>query len=64
MTSVIIKGVPDESSTIPGVIGRYWGYYIEFEVPSAKGNTDEPRVIRIESQGWRGRYSRRYHKRS
>lgn len=50
VTSVKIKGLLLESSTIPGVLEDVTDIILNLKSLTLKGYTDEPRVIRIESQ--------------
>ena len=51
VTSVKIEGVLHEFSTIPGVLEDVTDIILNIKSLALKGYTDEPRVIRIESQG-------------
>ena len=51
MTSVKIEGVLHEFSTIPGVLEDVTDIILNIKSLALKGYTDEPRVIRLESQG-------------
>jgi len=51
VTSLEIEGVLDEFSTIPGVLGDVTDIAYNLKSLALKGYTDEPRIIRIQSQG-------------
>lgn len=51
VTSVKIEGVLHEFSTIPGVLEDVTDIILNIKNLALKGNTDEPRVIRLEAQG-------------
>ena len=51
VTSVKIEGILHEFSTIPGVLEDVTDIIINLKSLALKGYTDEPRTIRIESQG-------------
>ncbi len=51
VTSVKIEGVLHEFSTIPGVLEDVTDIILNIKSLALKGYTDEPRVIRLESQG-------------
>ena len=51
MTSVKIEGVLHEVSSIPGVLEDVTDIILNLKSLALKGYTDEPRVIRLESQG-------------
>jgi len=51
VTSIKIEGVLLESSTIPGVLEDVTEIILNLKSLTLKGYTDEPRVIRLESQG-------------
>ncbi|TGE33149.1 DNA-directed RNA polymerase subunit alpha [Desulfosporosinus sp. Sb-LF] len=51
VTSVKIEGVLHEFSTIPGVLEDVTDIILNLKSLALKGYTDEPRIIRIESQG-------------
>ncbi len=51
VTSIKIEGVLHEFSTIPGVLEDVTDIIINLKSLALKGYTDEPRVIRLESQG-------------
>ncbi|WP_407313232.1 DNA-directed RNA polymerase subunit alpha [Desulfosporosinus sp. SB140] len=51
VTSIKIKGVPNGSSTIPGVVEDITDIVLNIKSLALKGYTDEPRVIRLECQG-------------
>ena len=50
VTSVKIEGILRESSTIPGVLEDVTDIILNLKSLTLKGYTDEPRVIRLESQ--------------
>lgn len=51
VTSVRIEGVLHEFSTIPGVLEDVTDIILNIKSLALKGHTDEPRIIRLESQG-------------
>ena len=51
VTSIRIEGVLQDSLTIPGVLEDVTNIILNLKSLTLKGDTDEPRVIRLESQG-------------
>lgn len=51
VTSVKIEGVLHEFSTIPGVLEDVTEIILNIKSLALKGHTDEPRVLRLESEG-------------